>query len=65
MTLTWNQYPDRKPDPRWADNWEDDPQRIAHQEWVRSCDHLDKRQKLHRGLVGPGAFLRRIIKENT
>ena len=34
--LTWNRYPSRAPDPKWADNWEDCPERLAHQEWVRS-----------------------------
>lgn len=67
-TLTWHQYPKRAPDPRWADNWEDDPERLKHQDWLRTANdprRMDDRQKRHHGITGLGAFLRRIIKENT
>jgi hypothetical protein len=68
-TMTWNRYPERAPNPLWSDNWEDAPERIAHQKWIASISSdprsLDERQRLHRGLIGPGSFLKTIIKANT
>ena len=68
-TLTWNRYPERAPNPLSADNWEDAPERVAHQQWIASIASnpraMDERQRLHRGLIGPGSFLKTIIKANT
>lgn len=62
--LTWNQYPKRSPDPRWADNWEDDPRRDPRAIFSFNSS-MDDRQKLHNGLAGPGMRLKVIIKANT
>jgi hypothetical protein len=59
--LTWNQYPKRAPDPRWADNWEDDPARDPRKIFSFRC-RLDERQKLHHGVTGEGLRLRQIIE---
>ena len=63
---TWNQYPKRAPDPRWADNWEDDParERRVIYGYRRSEPNLQRKlqRKLHLGLVGLGAFLKKVIE---
>lgn len=46
-------------------NWEDAPERVAHQQWIASIAAnpraMDERQRLHRGLIGPGSFLKTVI----
>ena len=59
---TWNQYPRRAPDPRWADNWEDDPAREYRVVHGYRRTEPNQQRKLHLGLVGPGAFLKKIIE---
>lgn len=64
VKYTWNTYPDRAPDPRWADNWEDDPARDPKNIFNFRKSEPNKQRQLHLGLVGSGALLKRIIKEN-
>ena len=59
---TWSQYPKRAPDPRWADNWEDDPARERRVIYGYRRSEPNLQRKLHLGLVGPGAFLKKIIE---
>jgi hypothetical protein len=44
-------------------NWEEEPERIAHQNWLKNLPkNYDERQKTHHGLTGIGAQLREQIK---
>ena len=59
---TWNQYPKRAPDLRWVDNWEDDPAREHRAVFDYRRREPNQQRKLHLGLAGPGAFLKKIIE---
>ena len=59
---TWNQYPKRAPDPRWADNREDDPARERRVIYGYRRSEPNLQRKLHLGLVGLGAFLKKVIE---
>ena len=47
-------------------SWEDELERIEYQNWLQNLPKkYDERSAQHNGLIGPGAALRSLIKEQN
>ena len=51
-------------DPKWRENWEDAPDRVAYQEQLHNRPkRYDERSARHNGIIGLGAVLKSCCKK--